>query len=114
MYHSKQKALGLMMHAFSQVMLEGSYEHCVHVCLATDAPLIFPSSRLQNKYLLNLAYGCCPCTKCRVLTIESQKIEDHDRDHFFGDRYDRQIPFKDRDLFTRSHFDFAKSIPIPF
>ncbi len=50
----------------------------------------------------------------RVLTIESQKIDDHDRDHFFGDRYDRQIPFKDRDLFTRSHFDFAKSIPIPF
>ncbi len=42
----------------------------------------------------------------RVLTIESQKIEDHDRDHFFSDRYDRPIPSKDRDLFTSSHFEF--------
>ncbi len=27
-----------------------------------------------------------PYMLARVLTIESQKIEDHDRDHFFGDR----------------------------
>ena len=49
-----------------------------------------------------------------VQGIDDRIAKDHDRDHFFGDRYDRQFPSKDRDLFTRSYFHIAKSIPIPF